>query len=154
MEEIAFLGPGDLETLTNVTPGVFDQPVRKDLAREFLEDPRHHLAVATHDGRIVGFASAVHYLHPDKEPELWINEVGVAPDHRGRGVGERLLRAMLRLGERLGCREAWVLTERDNEPAMRLYRSVGGVRSPGDGVMYSFAIGSPREPEHRGRGAV
>jgi ribosomal protein S18 acetylase RimI-like enzyme len=140
MEEISFLGPSDLETLTNVAPDVFDQPVRKDLAREFLEDPRHHLAAATHDGRIVGFASAVHYLHPDKEPELWINEVGVAPDHRGRGIGERLLRAMLHHGRQLGCREAWVLAERDNEPAMRLYGSVGGIRSAGDPVMFSFDL--------------
>ena len=27
--------------------------------------------------QIVGFASAVHYVHPDKPPELWINEMGV-----------------------------------------------------------------------------
>jgi hypothetical protein len=34
--------------------------------------------MATAGDTVVGFASAVHYVHPDKAPELWINEVGVA----------------------------------------------------------------------------
>jgi GNAT superfamily N-acetyltransferase len=53
----------------------------------------------------------VHYVHPDKPAELWINEVGVAPSHQRQGVGQRLLGALFELGGSLGCREAWVLTE-------------------------------------------
>ena len=75
-------------------------------------------------GSIVGFVSAVHYVHPDKpQPELWINEVGVADGYRGQGIGGALMRATLDVGRRLGCAEAWVLTERSNEAAMRLYAS-------------------------------
>ena len=90
-----------------------------DLVREFLEDRRHHLAVAVDQGHVVGFASAVHYIHPDKDAELWINEVGVAPGHRRGGLGKELLRALFRLGRDLGCREAWVLTERDGHVLVR-----------------------------------
>lgn len=143
MTRITLLGPGDQDSLHNLVPGVFDLPVRADLAREFLEDPRHHLAVAIHKGRVVGAASAVHYLHPDKDPELWINEVGVAPAHRGRGLGTQLLQALLHLAGELGCTEAWVLTERENGAAMRLYESLGGVAAPADSVMFSFAVGPP-----------
>ena len=142
LPEITVLGPEGQATLRDVVPGVFDFPVRADRAREFLEDPRHHLAVATHEGRVVGFASAVHYVHPDKDPELWINEVGVAPDQRGKGLAKRLLRALFGLAEELGCREAWVLTERENSAAMRLYASLGGVQPPTDPVMFSFVVGS------------
>ena len=141
MPEITLLGPGDQATLRDVLHDVFDLPVRDDLTCEFLEDPRHHLAVSTHEGRVVGFASAVHYLHPDKDPELWINEVGVAPDYRGVGLGKQLLRALLQLAGDLGCREAWVLTERENAAAMRLYESLGGVRPPTDPVLFSFVVG-------------
>lgn len=44
--DIKVLGAGDGAILHNVAQGVFDHPV--DLARstEFLNDPRHHLAVA------------------------------------------------------------------------------------------------------------
>ena len=87
-----------------------------------------------------GFASAVHYVHPDKDAELWINEVGVAPGHRRVGLGKELLQALFRLGRDLGCREAWVLTERDNNAAKRLYESLGGVEPPIETVMFSFVL--------------
>jgi Acetyltransferase (GNAT) family len=54
---------------------------------EFLADARHHLIMALNSGTVVGFVSAVHYLHPDKAPpEFWINKVGVAPTHQGQGI--------------------------------------------------------------------
>ncbi len=80
--EIRVLKRGDDDVLMNVAADVFDNPVDAGLTREFLEDPRHHIAVAIDDGRVVGFASAVHYVHPDKPPQMWINEVAVAPTHR------------------------------------------------------------------------
>src|SRR5262245_21824670 len=76
------------DVLTRVAPDVFDDPLDSGATREFLRDPRHHLVVAIDEGVVVGFASAVDYVHPDKpSPELWINEVGVASSHQGRGIG-------------------------------------------------------------------
>ncbi len=140
MAQITVLGPGDQATLRDVLPEVFDLPVRGDLVREFLRDRRHHLAVAVDQGHVVGFASAVHYIHPDKDAELWINEVGVAPGHRSVGIGKGLLRALFSLGRDLGCREAWVLTERENKAARRLYGSLGGVEPQIETVMFSFVL--------------
>ncbi|HEX8694546.1 MAG TPA: GNAT family N-acetyltransferase [Longimicrobium sp.] len=139
--EIRVLRRGDEAVLARVAPGVFDDPVDAGAAAEFLADPRHHLAVAAEDGVVVGFVSAVHYVHPDKpRPELWINEVGVAPAHQGRGVGKAVLRAMLDVARGLGCGEAWVLTGRANAPAMRLYASLGGEEAPDDAVMFTFVL--------------
>jgi hypothetical protein len=42
---------------------------------------RSETVVARDASVVVGFASGVHYVHPDKSPELWINEVGVARSH-------------------------------------------------------------------------
>ena len=56
----------DAGILAAVAPGVFDDPIDVQRAEEFLADPRHHLAVALEDGVVVGFVSAVHYVHPDK----------------------------------------------------------------------------------------
>jgi ribosomal protein S18 acetylase RimI-like enzyme len=90
---------------------------------EFLSDPRHHLVAAIDHGAVVGFASAVHYVHPDKRsPEMWINEVGVATTHRGRGVAKAILQRLLDVAREDGCVEAWLLTDRTNEAALRLYR--------------------------------
>lgn len=136
--EIRVLAPADAPVLERVADQVFDEPVNAAWAREFLTDPRHHLAVAIADDTVVGFASAVHYVHPDKAPQLWINEVGVAPAYHRRGIGRALLDKVLERGRSLGCTEAWVLTEDDNEPARGLYQALGGVES--ECMMYTIRL--------------
>jgi GNAT superfamily N-acetyltransferase len=137
--EIAVLGSNDAHVLTNVAPGVFDNPIDLPATSSFLGDPRCHLVVALEDGSVVAFVSAVHYVHPDKpRPELWINEASVAPTHQGRGLGKALMASMLDAARKIGCGEAWVLTDRSNGPAMRLYASTGGIES--DQVMFNFHL--------------
>ena len=95
---IRVLGPDELAVLDAIAPDVFDGPVNREWVAEFLADPRHHLAVAIVGGVVVGMASGVHYIHPDKPPELWVNEVGVSEPHQNRGVGRRLLQALFAKG--------------------------------------------------------
>jgi aminoglycoside 6'-N-acetyltransferase I len=143
--EVKILGAGDEGVLDRVADDVFDDPIVAATSREFLADRRHRLAVALDDGIVVGFVSAVLYVHPDKpRPELWINEVGVAGTHQGRGLGRALLEAMLENARELDCREAWVLTDRSNAPAMGLYAVVGGEIAPGDTVMFTFFLDRDR----------
>jgi aminoglycoside 6'-N-acetyltransferase I len=139
--EIKLLGRQDGGVLAHVAPDVFDDPIDVGRAEEFLADPRHHLAVAVDDGLVVGFVSAVHYVHPDKpRPELWINEVSVAETHRRQGIAKRLLHAVFAAARGLGCAEAWVLTDRVNTPAMRLYAAAGSSHEPTDHVMFTFRL--------------
>jgi aminoglycoside 6'-N-acetyltransferase I len=138
--DVRLLGPHDAAVLTRVADDVFDRALEPRWRDEFLGDPRHHLAVALDDDLVVGFASAVHYVHPDRAPELWINEVGVAPSHQGRGLAKRMMLALLAHARTLGCREAWVLTDEANTPARRLYESAGGVDAGGRVVMYEFPL--------------
>jgi aminoglycoside 6'-N-acetyltransferase I len=127
---IRILGPADGAVFDRVAPGVFDNPVDPRWAAEFLADARHHMAVALVDGEIVGMASGVHYVHPDKPPELWVNEVGVAPSHERQGIGRELLQALFARGRELGCTEAWCGTAHGNIAARRMYAAVGGVEQP------------------------
>jgi len=140
MFTIKVLSGSDISLLKNTADDVFDNPVNENYASEFLNDTRHHMVVALVDGVIIGFASAVHYIHPDKPPELWINEVGVAPSHQKHGVGKTILKEMLQLGKQIGCVNAWVLTDHGNGPANRLYKSAGGRALGGEIVMYEFEI--------------
>ncbi len=138
---IRLLNPGDLAVLDRVAPEVFDDPIDRRWAAEFLADGRHHLAVALDGEEVIGMASGVHYVHPDKQPELWINEVGVAPKYQRQGVGARLMRALFERGRELGCTEAWVLTDWSNDAARRLYASVGGKEEPPEGaVLVTFDL--------------
>ena len=135
---IRLLGRGDELVLENVADGVFDHPIDPVLAREFLADARHHLVVACAGATVVGMASALHYVHPDKPAELWVNEVGVAPQHRCQGIGTRLLDALFAHARALGCREAWLGTEASNGAARRLYAKARGRE---DAMVYvTFAL--------------
>jgi ribosomal protein S18 acetylase RimI-like enzyme len=141
MIEIKLLTSADSHYLSNVAEDVFDDPIVESAAHEFLNDPRHRLFVALDDNLIVGFVSAVIYVHPDKSaPELWINEVGVAPTHQRQGIGKLLLQAVLEEAKRAGCMEAWVLTERENRAAMTLYKSAGGDETLPDPTMFTFKL--------------
>jgi GNAT superfamily N-acetyltransferase len=124
------LGPADAELLANPHDDVFDDVVVPTLAAEFLDDPRHHLAAAIADGHIIGFASGVHYVHPDKAAQMFINEVGVATPWQRRGIGKAVMAALVDRARTLGCREAWVLTEDDNIAARSLYAAAGGSDAP------------------------
>ena len=141
---VRILTSADAELLAS-SDGVFDDPVRPDMAARFLEDPGHHIAAAIVAGRVVGFVSAVRYLHPDKDPQLWINELGVHEEHRRKGIGRALVRTILEHGEAMGCVEAWVLTEAENTAAMRLYASAAGRRAAGEVAMFEWRL-PPGEP--------
>ena len=137
--EFRLAGPDDAAVLARAPGDVFDHSVDAALTAEFLSDPRHHLAIALDDGRVVGMASGVHYIHPDKAPELWVNEVGVAPSFRGQGVGRRVLGLLLEHGRALGCQEAWLLTDESNAAARRMYAGAGGRETPPQ-IMITFDL--------------
>lgn len=134
------LSSTDASVLNNVAPDVFDNPVDPRWTAEFFADPRHHIVVALDGETVVGIATGLHYVHPDKAPELFVNEVGVAPTHHQRGIGKAMMQTLLAHGRTLGCTGAWVGTEEDNAPARRLYESVGVAKDAEPFVLYWFEL--------------
>jgi ribosomal protein S18 acetylase RimI-like enzyme len=143
---VRILSRDELAVLDTVAEDVFDEPINRTWAAEFLADPRHHLAVAIADETVVGMASGVHYIHPDKPPELWVNEVGVSEAYQNQGIGRKLLHVLFARGREVGCAKGWVGTEVSNSIARRLYRAVGGVEDSEPFVLVSFELStSPSE---------
>jgi ribosomal protein S18 acetylase RimI-like enzyme len=138
---IRLLGPGDETLLVAADPEVYDNPVDAARTAEFLADPRHHVAVALVEGRVVGSATAVHYVHPDQAPTLFVIEVAVAAAYQRAGLAKRILQALFAHGRTLGCTSAWVGTEADNEAAQALYRAAGGALDQDAFVTFSFDLG-------------
>lgn len=141
--EIMTLQAEDAHLLNQVAEGVFDNPINPKSLRTFLNDPRHYIVIALEDlcecePRVIGMATAVIYIHPDKNDEMWINEVGVTKRYRRRGIASQLLEALLANAKAQGCEEAWVATDIDNKAARCLYRKAKGVEE--QVVMYSFNL--------------
>ena len=79
--------------------------------------------VALRGEDVVGYAGLCDY--PD---EAWVQTLAVAPEAQGRGLGDRLLRALLEEAARRGQRTVALEVRADNAPAQRLYARHGFVR--------------------------
>ena len=139
--EIVRLSPDNAELLHRLADDVFDEPVRADRLAAYLAEPGHLMLVALSGGIVVGQCAAVLHRHPDKVTELYIDEVGVTPAFRRKGIGRAMVERMLAIGKELGCGEAWVGTEPDNLPARGLYESLDLTRDETEAfVMYAYRL--------------
>jgi ribosomal protein S18 acetylase RimI-like enzyme len=117
---------------------LFDHPVSLEAAARFLQRDGNHLVIAYVDREPAGFVSGTEILHPDhEEPELFLNELGVDPAFRGRGMGKALVAELWEIARSRGCRGMWVLTDDDNVPATKTYAGAGGDRV-GTNVMFQW----------------
>lgn len=136
--EIVQLTSSNAACLDRLASDVLDNPIDPVQLGHFLEDPRHVMMIAIEHGIVVGMASGVEYFHPDKQPQLWINELGVTPDKRRRGIGRRLTQALLNWAVNRGCVCAWVGTGTDNEAAQATFASLDGVGRPRPFLLYEW----------------
>lgn len=120
--EIRQVRAEDAALLERVADDVFDAAIDPARLAAYLADPGHLMLVALQAGEVVGQLRAMVHLHPDRAPELYLDNLGVTPRLQRRGIARRMLAAMLEIGRSLGCEEAWVGTETDNEAARGLYR--------------------------------
>jgi len=109
-------------SLANVAPDVFDDPVDAERLANYVRAPGHMMLLAFDGDLVVGQCAAVLHRHPDKATELYVDELGTASTHRRQGIGRDLLKAMFDWGREVGCEEAWLGTELDNDAANALYR--------------------------------
>jgi GNAT superfamily N-acetyltransferase len=84
--------------------------------------------IAEESGEVVGFALFFHNYSTFKgEPGIYLEDLFVKPEHRGKGHGRDLLVALARLALERGCgRLEWSVLNW-NEPAIRFYQSLSAV---------------------------
>lgn len=95
----------------------------------FGQRPFAEALIAEDDtGTAVGFALFFHnYSTFLGQPGLYLEDLFVRPEHRGRGHGKALLAALAKLAVERGCgRLEWSVLDW-NEPALGFYRALGAV---------------------------
>jgi GNAT superfamily N-acetyltransferase len=92
----------------------------------FGAKPVAEVVFAIHDGHEAGFALFFHnYSTFLGSLGIYLEDLYVRPELRGRGIGKALLRHLARLAAERGCgRLEWSVLDW-NEPALAFYRSIG-----------------------------
>lgn len=102
----------------------------EEALRETLFGPRPFAEVLLAEvaGRPAGFALYFHnYSTFRARPGIYLEDLYVLPELRGKGVGKALLRELARIAVRRGCaRLEWSVLDW-NEPAIQFYRSLGAL---------------------------
>lgn len=98
----------------------------EDVRRDgFGPTPRYETVIAELDGRAVGLLTLfATYSTYKGRPCLHVNDLYVAPEARGRGVGRRLMARACRLARDRGCCRV-ELKVLDNNEARDFYETIG-----------------------------
>jgi GNAT superfamily N-acetyltransferase len=126
---------GDAESLVNLVRELAVYERLEQFARATADDFRRHLfgptpvaeaIVAEAEGQPVGFALFfMNFSTFRGQPGIYLEDLFVQPDHRGKGVGKRLLAAVASRAVERGCgRLNWSVLDW-NEPSIGFYRSLG-----------------------------
>jgi ribosomal protein S18 acetylase RimI-like enzyme len=128
----------DLEQVAGLFDGYrqfYRKPSALAAARAFLaerfarDDAVIFVATLRGDPRLVGFTQLYPVPSSVSLGRAWIlNDLFVATDARGHGVGEALLERARRHGDETGALYLELATERTNTTAQRLYERLGWVR--------------------------
>jgi len=97
------------------------------LARDgFGERPLFQVTIAEWSGEAVGFAFWFHaYSTWRGQPTLFLEDLFVRPEARGRGIGTEMMRFLARTALETGCgRFVWQVLDW-NTPSIEFYESLG-----------------------------
>jgi GNAT superfamily N-acetyltransferase len=127
--------PADVPTIARLIRGLAEYErladkvtLDEDRLRQHLFGPRPYAEVllAEESGTVFGFALFFHNFSTFlAQPGIYLEDLFVFPEHRGRGHGKALFRALARLAAERGCgRLEWSVLDW-NEPSIGFYRSLG-----------------------------
>lgn len=135
------LTPGDVEAFLGLVDALADYErlprpdpeARRRLAADALaQPPRFYVLLAELDGRPVGYAAYFEtYSTFLARPTLYLEDIFVREEARGRGVGRALMRALAREAARRGCGRMEWLVLAWNRAAIRFYERLGASRLDG-----------------------
>lgn len=139
MQQIRLAEPKDIEAMAGLLAILFEQEAefvpnerqQKDGLSSLLNNPHWaRLIVMEEFGTIVAMLSLQYAISTALGGRVAVLEdMVVAPDARGRGLGQDLLRYAIQQAQNDGCLRITLLTDSDNSAAHKLYQSAGFYQS-------------------------
>lgn len=110
----------DVQTVADLDKRCFPSPWSVNAYANEIHNPSAYYIVARTGYDIVGYAGV--WLIMD---EAHVTTIGVAPEHRGKKIGERMLVHLLDEAIHRGARRATLEVRKSNEVAQNLYYKYG-----------------------------
>jgi ribosomal protein S18 acetylase RimI-like enzyme len=130
------LSPGDEEIVVQLGG---ERPLTHAQATDLVADERTIYLVAFDRQEPVGYVFAHQLPRRGGDPShLFLYDLEVKEALRRRGIATALMRELEQISREHGIRTGFVLTNSSNDPAMSLYRSLGGTRPNEDDAMWQF----------------
>jgi GNAT superfamily N-acetyltransferase len=125
-----------------------------DVRKYIFEEKMAEVIIGEYDGKPAGFALFFHNFSTFLgRPGIYIEDLFVKPEFRGRGLGSCFFGFLARLAEERNCgRLEWACLDW-NEPSIRFYESLGarplrewtGYRISGEGLKKLAGMAAPAE---------
>ena len=107
--------------------------------QSMLSDDSNVIIIIEKEGQIIGGATAYKLdMYTRDTTELFIYEIGIDLPHRGQGYGTKLMNYLLNIAKNEECKEAFVITEKGNISANKLYKATGGINE--ECQCYSYSL--------------
>lgn len=108
---------------------------------QFIGNNDNALFIAFWEGKASGFLTAHRLQRFDKRKAgVLLYEIGVHPDYRRRGIGKALIEEVKKWAKEVGADKVWVLTDKNNEAAMAMYKSAGGIEEAPGTIMWTYKL--------------
>ena len=93
--------PEEFETISQLINYAFSvEPLH--LASDFFKDQKINCFVAVANDEILGTAS-LHIIQKNNRKMGLIEDVVVAPNSKGKGIGKKLIHELIQSAEKIGC---------------------------------------------------
>ncbi|MFK8018618.1 MAG: GNAT family N-acetyltransferase [Pseudomonadales bacterium] len=126
--EIVTVSTDTMAVLKNIDEAIFDEKIEPSLLEKYVHEESHIMLVAVFNKLVIGQVLGVIHKHPDKNTELYIDDLAVSENLQRKNIGSKLLDALFDIGRKRGAEEVWVATEPENTTAIKFYESLGLVK--------------------------
>ncbi len=91
---------------------------------------RGNIFVATEEDEVVGMVSLLFTISTAKgAPACWLEDMVILPEHRGTGIGSKLLTHAVAYAKSIGVTRITLLTDRTSDKSIHFYERHGFQRS-------------------------
>jgi ribosomal-protein-alanine N-acetyltransferase len=112
----------DIDQVARLEQTCFSDPWSREAFAEELELEIAVPLVAKFEKEVVGYTCLWHLVD-----QLEVADFAVSPDHRGEGIGEKLMSRILLEAEGKGCKSIVLSVRESNQAAIKLYVKFGFV---------------------------